>query len=86
MPNLIEVGIEQRGCTTCGARAVPGENWRDHGFFVFGNSLAVHIDYLTKIRRSVQKGMPILTAWDDLLSHIYEDFFWMQDNEDMAKR
>ena len=64
---------------------VPGDDWREHGYFVFGKR-AVHITQLVKVRALVHNGTPITTAWRGLFQHLRDDLVWMGKHPDLAKR
>ena len=82
----MNVLIERRGCLNCrGMEGVPGDGWREHGYFVFGET-AVHISQLVKVRALVHNGTPITTAWRNLLQHLRNDLRWMAKHPDLATR
>lgn len=84
--NVLEVRLEMKGCVVCETRGVPGDDWRETGFFVFGENLVIHIPLLVRVRRSVLNGTPITTAWDAILASLYRDLRWMRRNVALAKR
>ena len=72
----MDIVIEKKGCTFCrNVRGVPGDEWQQHGYFVFGET-AVHIELL-EVRALVDGGTPITTAWRGLLQHLETDLIWM---------
>ena len=79
-PNLVEVVVCIKGCLKCGTEGATGDDWRETGFFVFGDKLAVHISYLIATRRAVQSGTPITNAWQNVLAPLTDDWEWMEAN------
>ena len=84
-PNLVAVEIGIKGCSKCGTEGVTGDDWRESGFFVFGEKLAVHISYLIAIRRAVQSGTPITNAWQNILAPLADDWEWMEANSFVSR-
>lgn len=83
----MDVVIETKGCPTCRSkiRGVPGDEWQEHGYFVFVET-AVHIEVLLEVRALVHGGTPITTAWRGLLKHLEADLTWMGEHPGLAKR
>lgn len=77
-PNFVEVVVCIKGCLKCGTEGATGDDWRETGFFVFGDKLAVHVSHLVAIRRAVQSGTSIADAWQDILVPLADDWEWME--------
>lgn len=84
--SIVPVVLEIKGCVACGTQGVAGDDWREHGYFVFGEQLAVHISQLVFVRNLVQSGMPITTAWRSLLKALTDDLEWLQKQPALGKR
>jgi len=80
-PDLEEVVLQINGCIGCGVEAVTGDDWREHGYHLFGNKLAVHLTHMDAIRRAVQKGTAISNAVENLLEPLKDDLPWMNQNK-----
>lgn len=76
-----EVVLEIMGCIDCGIEAVTGDDWREHGYHLFGNKLAVHLSILVAVRLAVQGGTAISHAIDNLLKPLADDIPWMNQNK-----
>lgn len=75
----VPVRLEHKKCAACDVAAVAGDDWREHGYFVFGD-YAVHIHALVSVRSYVANGTPITTAWSNHLGGLSEDRrFWDND-------
>ncbi|CAM9172800.1 unnamed protein product, partial [Laminaria digitata] len=79
-PNLVEVVVCIKGCLKCGTEGAVGDDWRETGFFIFGEKLAVHVSHLIATRRAVQNGTSIADAWQDILAPLADDCEWMEAN------
>lgn len=83
---IVNVVLDTKGCPFCrNMQGVPGDDWQQHGYFVFGE-MAVHISQLVQVRELVHSGTPITTAWRGLLKHLRKDLIWTEENPDLAKR
>ncbi len=73
--------IQIKGCVGCGVEAVTGDDWREHGYFLFGNKLAVHLSLMAAVRRAVQGGTAISHAFNNLLQPLADNLGWMAQNK-----
>lgn len=80
-PNLQEVVIKIKGCVDCGVEAVTGDDWREHGYFLFGNKLAVHLTHMDRVRQEVQGGTAISHAFTNLLKPLTNNLRWLSENK-----
>lgn len=76
-----EVVVQIKGCIGCGVEAVTGDDWRQHGFFLLGNKLAVHLSHLDAVRQAVQGGTAVSHAFNNLLHPLKNDVIWMAQNK-----
>ncbi|CAB1111409.1 unnamed protein product [Ectocarpus sp. CCAP 1310/34] len=84
-PDLQEVVIKIKGCEGCGVEAVTGDDWREHGYFLFGNKVAVHLSHMVTARHAVQGGTAISHASNNLLRPLTNNLRWMSQNK-LARR
>lgn len=84
-PDLVEIVLKIKGCVSCGVEAVTGDDWREHGYFVFGEKLAVHLSHMDVTRRAVQTGTAIGHAFDNMLRPLADNLTWMKENK-LARR
>lgn len=76
--------LEIKKCPGCGVEAVAGDDWREHGYFVFG-AYAVHVMALVACRVFVQSGTSIMTAWGANLGRLRDDDGWLRENPLLAR-
>ena len=84
-PDLVEAVLKIKGCVECGVEAVTGDDWQEHGYFVFGETLLVHLSHMDATRRAVLSGTAISHAFDNLLRPLADNLIWMTRNK-LAKR
>lgn len=83
--SVVPVRIEVKKCVHCNVAAVPGDDWREQGYFVF-DGVAVHMAALVVVRESVQSGTPITTVWGDRLRRLRNNLRWLTLDPNITKR
>ncbi|CAB1105581.1 unnamed protein product [Ectocarpus sp. CCAP 1310/34] len=84
-PDLVEAVLKINACVDCGVEAVTGDDWQEHGYFVLGETLLVHLSDMDATRRAVLSGTAISHAFDNLLRPLADNLIWMTRNK-LAKR
>lgn len=83
---VVNAVLETKGCPCCrNVQGVPGDEWQEHGYFVFGE-IAVHISQPVNVGGRVHDGVPITTAWRSLLQRVWKFLIWMGQHPDLAQR